>query len=213
MVKSYQGVALTPDYLPFIELMRFFTPFGIGHFNEKIQLKGKNWHNNTPYRQDITELRPQLSGKEVLVGAFIGNYDKGGHQISLELSIHPDQQKIVNNNFVLPVFNTTNVMEMAGQDYPTMFSSDKGVEVEFILAKDLKNAQLRYITTGHGGWGEGDEFVPKENSIYLDGNWHMLLHHGEQIVDPTDYSIRHRVTSRTVFLLQISAVPTGVPGL
>ena len=27
---------------------------------------------------------------------------------------------------------------MAGQDYPTMFSSDKGVEVEFTLAKDLK---------------------------------------------------------------------------
>ncbi|CAI9684840.1 PNGase F N-terminal domain-containing protein [Elizabethkingia anophelis] len=167
--KSYQGVALTPDYLPFIELMRFFTPFGIGHFNEKIQLKGKNWHNNTPYRQDITELRPQLSGKEILIGAFIGNYDKGGHQISLELSIHPDQQKIVNNNFVLPVFNTTNVMEMDGQDYPTMFNSDKGVEVEFTLTKDLKNAQLRYITTGHGGWGAGDEFVPKENSIYLDG--------------------------------------------
>ncbi|KAF5303240.1 hypothetical protein FQR65_LT19004 [Abscondita terminalis] len=142
--KSYQGVALTPDYLPFIELMRFFTPFGIGHFNEKIQLKGKNWHNNTPYRQDITELRPQLT-------------------------LHPGQQKIVNNNFVLPVFNTTNVMEMAGQDYPTMFNSDKGVEVEFTLTKDLKNAQLRYITTGHGGWGAGDEFVPKENSIYLDG--------------------------------------------
>ncbi len=33
--KSYQGVTITPDYLPFIELMRFFTPFGIGHFNEK----------------------------------------------------------------------------------------------------------------------------------------------------------------------------------
>ena len=60
-------------------------------------------------------------------------------------------------------------MEMAGQDYPTMFNSDKGVEVEFTLTKDLKNAQLRYITTGHGGWGAGDEFVPKENSIYLDG--------------------------------------------
>jgi hypothetical protein len=33
----------------------------------------------------------------------------------------------------------------------------------------LKNAQLRYTTTGHGGWENGDEFVPKANSIFIDG--------------------------------------------
>jgi hypothetical protein len=39
--------------------------------------------------------------------------------------------------------------------------------VEFTLNKSMKNVQLRYITTGHGGWENGDEFVPKKNSIYL----------------------------------------------
>jgi hypothetical protein len=32
----------------------------------------------------------------------------------------------------------------------------------------VKNLRLRYITTGHGGWGGGDEFNPKENTILLD---------------------------------------------
>ena len=72
-------------------------------------------------------------------------------------------------NFSLPIFNTTNVMEMGGQEYATMFNNEKGLEVQFVLDKELKNAQLRYITTGHGGWGNGDEFVPKRNTIVLDG--------------------------------------------
>jgi hypothetical protein len=33
----------------------------------------------------------------------------------------------------------------------------------------MKKARLRYITTGHGGWENGDEFVPKKNSVSLDG--------------------------------------------
>jgi hypothetical protein len=60
-------------------------------------------------------------------------------------------------------------MEMAGQDYSTLFNNEKGLEVEFELNSEVKNAILRYTSTGHGGWGNGDEFVPKENKISLDG--------------------------------------------
>ena len=70
---------------------------------------------------------------------------------------------------VIPLFNTLNVMEMAGQEYSTLFDSEKGLEVEFELKEDLKDAKLRYITTGHGGWSRGDEFVQKKNTIYLNG--------------------------------------------
>ena len=59
-------------------------------------------------------------------------------------------------------------MEMAGQDYATMFDSDKGLEVGFTIPEGLTNVQLSYITTGHGGWGNGDEFVPKKNTILVD---------------------------------------------
>ncbi|MFP3598895.1 GLPGLI family protein [Chryseobacterium sp. SIMBA_029] len=166
--KQYYGVVSTENYTPAVEMMRFFTAFGIQKFNH-IQLKGKDWQTVSPYRQDITELKPSLSEKELWVGAFIGNYDKGGHKVSLEITIHKSDQTIYKNNTVIPLFNTLNIAEMAGQDYSTMFDQEKGLSVEFILKKDLNNAQLRYITTGHGGWENGDEFVPKTNSIFLDG--------------------------------------------
>jgi hypothetical protein len=47
------------------------------------------------------------------------------------------------------------------------------LEFTFELKEEIQAARLRYITTGHGGWGNGDEFVPKANSIYLDGE---LIH-------------------------------------
>jgi len=110
-----------------------------------------------------------LSGQEVYIGTFIGNYDKGGHKVNVSLTIHPEEEVVVTKpTEVIPLFNTTNVMEMAGQEYGTLFNSDKGLVVTFTLNKDMKNARLRYITTGHGGWENGDEFVPKRNSIYLD---------------------------------------------
>jgi hypothetical protein len=73
----------------------------------------------------------------------------------------------------------------------------------------LKNAQLRYTTTGHGGWENGDEFVPKANSIFIDGKRYFLLYRGEQTADLTDFIIRLREIFRTGFLHQTSADPTG----
>ncbi|OCK49832.1 peptide-N-glycosidase [Chryseobacterium sp. CBo1] len=166
--KQYYGVVSTQNYQPTVELMRFFTAFGINKFNH-IELKDKTWQTVSPFRQDITELKPSLSEKEIWIGTFIGNYDKGGHKVSLDITIHNSEQIVNKNNKVIPLFNTTNIMEMAGQDYATMFNNDKGLFVEFNLDKDLRNAQLRYITTGHGGWENGDEFIPKANSIFVDG--------------------------------------------
>ena len=84
-------------------------------------------------------------------------------------------------------------MEMAGQDYPTMFNSDKGVEVEFTLTKDLKMLSyviLQLVTVA----GEQVMNLFQKRTLFIwMANSHMLLHHGEQIVDPTDYSILHQV--------------------
>lgn len=167
--KKYQGVVATENYAPIIELMRFFTPFGIKQYNY-IELKDKKWQDAVTYRQDISDLRVSLSNKEIYIGTFIGNYDKGGHKISMNITIHTEEETQLNKeNFVLPLFNSVNVMEMAGQEYATMFDSEKGLVVNFNLDKDIKNAKLRFITTGHGGWENGDEFVPKLNTILIDG--------------------------------------------
>jgi GLPGLI family protein len=166
--KEYQGVVSTENYNPLVEMMRFFTPFGVKQYNY-LELKNKTWADNVLYRQDISDLSSLLSGKEVWIGINIGNYDKGGHKVSANITIHTEEGTNAKPTQIVPLFCTNNIMEMAGQEYGTMFNHDKGLEVTFKLDKPMKNAKLRYITTGHGGWENGDEFVPKKNSIYLDG--------------------------------------------
>jgi hypothetical protein len=58
-------------------------------------------------------------------------------------------------------------MEMAGQEYGTMFEDDS-LKIDFEIPEGLKNIYLRYFSTGHGGWGGGDEFNKKVNSIIID---------------------------------------------
>lgn len=165
--KQYQGVVKTTDYAPIIELMRFFTPFGVNHFNY-LKTKNRDWEESVYYRQDVSDLASVLNDQDVLIGVFIGNYDQGGHKVSLNLTIHEEEDSKSKSKKLISLFNTLNVMEMAGQEYGTMFNSDKGLEVKFTLTEDLANAKLRFITTGHGGWENGDEFVPKKNTIFLD---------------------------------------------
>ena len=167
---EYQGIIMGKDYQPPVELVRFFTSFGAGYFNERVQIDGLEWKEENYYKQEVSELRDRLHG-DVLIGAFIGNYDKGGHKISLDLLAYPDdyewKDKPLKQHSV-PLFNTCNVMEMSGQNYGRLFATDT-LEVEFELPDSTKNVRLRYISTGHGGWDNGDEFNPKENAIYIDG--------------------------------------------
>lgn len=167
--KEYQGVVATENFEPLVELMRFFTPFGVKHFNDRLTLKGKVWQDSVMYRQDIAHFADLMSEKEAYIGVFIGNYDKGGHQISMEITIHKEEASNSPLKKIVPLFNTLNVMEMAGQEYGTMFDSENGLIVEFELKEDLKNTKLRYTTTGHGGWENGDEYLQKKNTVSLDG--------------------------------------------
>jgi len=168
--KSYQGVLATDTFSPLVEIMRFFTSFGIGQFNDKVSVYGQQWEDSTLYKQDVTELLPVLQG-ECWIGVFIGNYDKGGHRVSLKLKYYPGSMELSDKPskkyWISPLFNTLNVMEMSGQEYGTMFENDS-LKVNFEVPAGLKNIQMRYITTGHGGWGGGDEFNQKMNTVLLD---------------------------------------------
>ena len=168
--KEYQGIKAEKDYLPPVELVHFFTSFGAGHFNDKVQIDGLEWAEENYYKQEISELRDRLQG-DVLIGAFIGNYDKGGHKLSLDLLAYPgdyEWDETPCRQHTIPLFNTCNVMEMSGQNYGRLFGTDS-LDVAFEIPEGAKNIRLRYLSTGHGGWGGGDEFNPKENVILIDG--------------------------------------------
>ena len=158
-------------YSPVVELMRFFTPFGVGHFNGRVKLDGLEWEDETFYKQEVTDLKPLLEG-EVWIGCFIGNYDGGGHKVSLDIKSYPNdyewQMDEEQQTDVVSLVNTCNVLEMAGQNYGRIFGTDS-ITVNFYTEGDEKEITLRYISTGHGGWGGGDEFNPKENEIFIDG--------------------------------------------
>jgi hypothetical protein len=114
---KYPGMVRTDGFSPVFELMRFFTPFGVSHFNDRLQLKGKTWQDSVSYRQDISEFADVLSDREVYIGVYIGNYDNGGHKVSLEMTIHRGESNYAKEQKIMPLFNTTNVMEMGGQTY------------------------------------------------------------------------------------------------
>lgn len=163
--KRYPGIIATDTYDTPVELVRFFTPFGVGGYNAH-KVPGQEWADSVIYHQDVTHLAPLLEG-EVWLGAYIGNWVDKAHKLSLTLKYHPGGGE-GKNPAVVPVFNSLNLLEQAGQDYPTFMGSDS-LRVTVDVPENIKGAQLVYLTTGHGGWGGGDEFNQKENTIYMDG--------------------------------------------
>ena len=166
--QEYQGIITAGKYKPPIELMRFFTPFGVGNFNEKRPINNYNWEKQVVYKQEITDLIPKQED-EVWIGVFIGNYDKGGHIVSLELDVYPGENKTDSTkiNYIQPLFSTVNVMEAEGQNYGKLFRTDT-LKMEFEIPENTSDLKLLYTSTGHGGWETGDEFIPKLNQIFID---------------------------------------------
>ena len=181
--QRYQGMISEIGYTAPLELVRFFTPFGVGKFNERMKDFGIQWRDEAYYRQEITDIYNGIYS-DVIIGAWIGNYDAGGHLLTVDIKSYPNSYSVPDpekeaeegpdwSGLVVPLFNTCNVLEMAGQNYGKLFSTDS-LTVKFTIYDTLgvdliKSARLRYISTGHGGWGEGDEFVPKQNTILIDG--------------------------------------------
>ena len=181
--QRYQGMMSEIGYTAPLELVRFFTPFGVGKFNERMKDFGIQWRDEAYYRQEITDIYQGIYS-DVIIGAWIGNYDAGGHLLTMDIKSYPnsysmpdpekeDEDESEWSGLIVPLFNTCNVLEMAGQNYGKLFGTDS-LTVKFKIYDTLgfdiiKSARLRYISTGHGGWGEGDEFVPKPNTILIDG--------------------------------------------
>ena len=163
--EKIKAVVRTDNYIPPVELMRFISTFGVGHFNDKVQINNYNWNDSVIYVQDVTSLIP-ADQEEIWIGMSIGNYDKGGHKASLELNYYPPEEFYEGNRWIYPLFNTANCIDGSG-NHSKMFQQDS-LTVEFELPEDIEKPYLLFTTTGHGGWGGGDEFNPKMNQVIID---------------------------------------------
>ena len=167
---GYPGVVAQAGYAPAIELLRFMTPFGIGHFSDTARVRPPiyvpQWEKSVTWDADITPLLSALEG-EVWLGCYIDTWTKEGFSITVELTFDESDiaGDLVKKQQVLPLCNT--VRYVHPQRAYAAFH-DGPLDVPFNLPDSAKDVQLHYITTGHGGHEGGDEFVRKENRISLD---------------------------------------------
>ncbi|MBK3519898.1 peptide-N-glycosidase F-related protein [Carboxylicivirga marina] len=167
--KKYHGICRKGDYEPPIEIMRFFTTFGIGDYNNKKVINNYDWAEEATFEQEVTQLIPS-NEKSLWVGVYVSNYSRAGHRVSLDFEFFPSFSNTPSSNsrFVEPLFSTINTMEVQGQLAGHFFGTDT-LKMTFEIPEDMKNLELLYTTTGHGGWGGGDEFNPKLNQVFIDG--------------------------------------------
>ncbi len=68
-----------------LELMRFFTGFGVRKFNYN-KVKGQDWVDSVLYKMEVTPLAEKLEG-EAWIGAYIGNWDAKGTSSVVETEV------------------------------------------------------------------------------------------------------------------------------
>ncbi|MFD2552091.1 PNGase F N-terminal domain-containing protein [Bizionia sediminis] len=158
-------------FMPNIELLRFMTPFGVGFFNNDPRVANlkpvyiPKWETQVQWTQNITQLLPLLEN-ELYVGVFIDTWTKEGYKLSVQLNFKESTvaNHAIKEQQVIPLVNT--VKYASKQVYFDAFHKDD-LQVSIPVSAPYTNAKLYYLTTGHGGHAEGDEFTQKENVIYL----------------------------------------------
>lgn len=163
--KEHGGVKLTETYTPALELLRFMTPFGVGHYSNDTGKHRKPvyipvWEKEVVWKQDISHLLTALQ-QEVYIGVWIDTWTKEGYSCDLELDF---SNRPLKTSKVLPLINS--VYYVKGQSLPDNFAKEE-LEVEFNLPYNSKNVKLYYTTTGHGGHSGGDEFIKVKNNVYF----------------------------------------------
>ena len=163
---AFLGVRKTNDYEPVIELMRFITPFGVGHYSKEQNSHRKpvyipEWEKEVVWETDISHLLKVVT-KHFYIGVWIDSWTKEGYSIDLSLHYSNRPDKLVH---VKNLLNTISYVE--GQSLPDFFA-DSMLEQDFSFDKAVKNVKLHYITSGHGGHSGGDEFSKRSNRLKID---------------------------------------------
>ena len=170
-LEGFAGIVSTKEYKSSIELMRFMTPFGVGFYNDEMELRRPSyipvWEDDVNWEVDVTDFLSELE-QEVWIGIWIDTWTPEGYQVSFEFKYDETEGPCYakTETAMLPLVNT--VYYINSQKHPDIFAR-KDIVVEAKIPENAKNIRLKYITTGHGGHSGGDEFVKKENIIYVDG--------------------------------------------
>lgn len=171
-VGHLRGAVPAQGYAPAVELMRFMTPFGVGHFSQtgdsakqsqRQPVYVDGFASEVCWTTDISDRMPLLSDS-VWVGVYIDTWTAEGYTLTANLHVvRGSTSGVRGRRALMPLLNTTPYL---GQPLPDVFAR-QAVQVPFSLPRGARRAQLHLITTGHGGHSGGDEFVPREHIVSL----------------------------------------------
>ena len=171
----FAGIVADEQRTPALELMRFITPFGVGHFSHTERAEAYRpeavaaWADSAHWRADLSGLQPWLGAVDTLwVGAYIDTWTAEGYALSAELVINesPLPCDCAPQHDVTALFNTT---KFAHDQRPFTQLPDSALRVNFTMDRPGQ-AILHFLTTGHGGHSGGDEFTEQPHMLILDGD-------------------------------------------
>ena len=174
---DYPWIALNEretDYVPSVELLRFITPFGVGHFSQLERLDEykpvyiPKWEDSVHWEADISHLWETLSDSMTL-GVYIDTWTQEGYTLDVDIQFEAQPATVVAApvKATLPLVNTS---KFGSEQRPYDGFADSALTIGFDLAVPAYNTTLYYTPTGHGGHGTGDEFVPCEHRLSFDGD-------------------------------------------
>lgn len=159
-----------------IELLRFITPFGVGHFNDRPKVDSirpvyvPQWAEEVVWQADITHLQHWL-GSSGWLGVYLDTWSAAGQ--TFHLTHHATSPAYPLSDpytvpaiGVIPLALTTKLLP--GTSDATFFP-DRPLEVSFDVPEGVAESALFATVTGHGGHAGGDEFTPQEHVVSLDG--------------------------------------------
>ena len=176
---GFAGIVSDPEEAnrePALELLRFITPFGVGHFSHSERAQAFKpesvgaWADSVHWSADLSHMQSWLTDTDTLwVGIYIDTWTAEGYNVSASITMEESDLPcdVALDQTTRPLLNTT---KLAHDQRPYTAFPESPLTVPFTLDAASKGATLDFLTTGHGGHAGGDEFTEQEHLLLLDGD-------------------------------------------
>ena len=159
-------------YQPAIELLRFITPFGVGHFSDNDRLDEyrpvyvPEWADSISWNADISHLWDSMEDS-LMLGVYIDTWTEQGYSLDLTLEFTP-KSTLQQSPPVISTVSLFNTTKLSSKQQHFDGFSNGNLQVDFVLPDGAADVTLHYHATGHGGHATGDEFVRCEHHLTVD---------------------------------------------
>jgi len=159
-------------FTPALELLRFITPFGVGHYSDTERSDEyrpvyiPKWEQQVSWQNDISHLWSAMQDS-ITPRVYIDTWSAEGHELDVNITFKGQSARVPPPPQMqhLTLVNTT---KFHANQSPFDGFATNPLNLDFHLSESASNAVLHYMPTGHGGHSAGDEFVPCRHILSLD---------------------------------------------